>query len=360
MGKKGISLVLLTVILIIMSILAFTIVITLSDSIDDSKEVAFAVELKEIHEAAQSYYLQNGKYPVDESVSYTKSDLLGISINSQALQEEFEINQDIATKYYRIELSKIAKTEGFYGNNDNEADFYVISEDGNFVYYPLGVEIDGVVYFSLTSKISQINDEDLSKNTNEDVQSVFITSRISVLKSTDKWTNSLELTVNTKLEDDETLYYIVGDVKTPIAETLPYTLKLSYDTITTNSEMFSELSEMNDVIFQKEDENGKVIAKTSVNVENLDIISPTIGDPVIVRQNDCVIVKFSDATDDKSGVACSYYGVSDIDYTATQLISAGSKGETYKIKLDLAVAEVQFVVVDNAGNASLVKTVSIE
>lgn len=267
--KKGISLVVLTITLILMSILATTIVMSLDNSLYTSKEVGFATELKEITEGAQTYYLLNKELPIDKSTSFTKIDLLGIAEDSAELQNEISLNQDISAVYYKIDMNLIASSDSLYGNGSSTYDFYVISQDGNFVYYPLGVKVGDNVYYSLTSKLSQITDVSLSDSTAGDVTSIITTTKISVIKSTEMPTKSLTLTVNTTLDEGEKLYYVLGDTKTQITS-LPYALELSEATLS------SEQKDISKVVFQKENSSQKVIAKTYVDITNLEITDSAV------------------------------------------------------------------------------------
>lgn len=351
MKKEGVSLITLGVTLIVMSILAVAVVMSLNNSIDGSKETGFATELKEITEGAQAYYLLNKELPVDKTASYTQTDLLGISVDAFELQNEFNLNYDTSATYYKIDLSLIASTSGLYGNGASTYDFYVISEDGNFVYYPLGVKVGENIYFSLTSKLTQVTDISVSESVGESVTSVTSTAKISAAKSTKDWTNALSISVNTELGTGETLYYVIGDSETQITDALPYTLELSSAT---------NLNGKNEIAFEKKNSAGKVIAKTIVDLDNFDNTAPTIGETVIQKTNDYVYVVFTGATDDKSQIAKSYYKTDSTTYTATQLVESGTEGGTHSIKLDTSATYVQFVVVDNAGNVSAVKAVTIE
>lgn len=351
MKKEGVSLVALGVTLIVMSILAAAIVMSLNNSIDTSKEVGFATELKEITEAAQEYYLFNNELPVDKTASYTQTDLLGISVDAFELQNEFNTNYDNSKTYYKIDLGLLASTDGLYGNGKSAYDFYVISEDCNYVYYPLGVSVGDNIYFSLTSKLTQITDISLADNKNEAVSSVTITEKIAVSKSTQDWTNSLNLTVNTSLATGETLYYTIGETKTQITDALPYVLELNTSTALNGKEQ---------IVFVKENSSGKVIAKAVASLDNLDITPPTVGNIVTQKNADNITILFTGATDDKSKIAKSYYLTSTTTYTASELLEQGTVGGSHSIELDLNDTYVQFVLVDNAGNVSTVQTVTIE
>lgn len=360
MNKKGMSLIVLIVTLIVMSILAGVAILSLNNSTDEAKKIGFAAELKEITEAAQAYYLQYGELPVFDDKSYTKEELLAISSNSMKLQIEFNTNKDKASNYYKIDLSKLTQNDSLYGNSKSQNDFYVIGEDGNFVYYPLGVKIDTEIYFSFTEKLVQISDLEVTSSTNRDITSTKLVDKIVISKSTEEWTNTLSLTVNTVLNSDENIYYIIGSTKTKISSGMPYTLTLSSSTVASDSTLASALSQNEYIVFQKEDSIKRIMAKNVINIKNLDLNSPVVGASVVKKHSDYTSVEFTKASDDKSGISSSYYTTETEDYTASQLLNNGMKGDKYSIRLSTDATFVQFIVVDNAGNMSEVQKVNIE
>lgn len=362
MRKKGISLIVLTITLIVMSILAFATIISLNNSTDAAKAAGFAAELKEIIEGVQAYYLQYKELPIVKDKSYTQTSLLTISNDSQELQNEFDINRDTSQTYYEIDLSKISQSGSLYGNNNILNDVYVVSEDCNFVYYPLGVKISDNIYFSLTSKLAQITDIEIPDSIPGDVVSAITASKISVSKSTEDWTNTLELAISTTLNVGEKLYYVVGSVKSQITENLPYTLELSNNTIASNSTLASEITESEYIVLQKENSEGKIIAKTTVGIKNLDIYPPVIGIPIVKKVSDgdtfvYISVEFAEATDEKSGIKASYY-TTGTEGTPQEIVAAGNMGGKYSIKL-AEDSSLKFVLVDNAGNITAVQELDI-
>lgn len=352
MRKEGISLIALVITMLVMAILASALLMKLDNSISSAQEVGFANELKEISEGAKVYYLLNKELPVIKNTSYSKTELLTMSGNATELQNEITLNQDMSTVYYKIDMNLIAKSDGLYGNETSTYDFYVISEDGNFVYYPLGIKIEDDIYFSLTSKLSQITDVTIGSGVSGDVASVTSSAKISVTKSTNEWTNSLSLTVSTTLNNGDTLYYIVNDTKTQITSDLPYTLIFS------NSS--TGLEDATEVVFQKENSSNKVIAKSVVDISNLDITAPTVGTPVVQKYTDYTVVEFTGAHDDKSQIEYSYYTTSKTTYTAEQIVAIDAQSGAYSIILSSDATYVQFVLVDKAGNISEIKKVTIE
>ena len=360
MKKKGISLIVLTVTLIVMSILAFVITISIKDSTKSAKITAFAEELREIRGESQAYYLKNGKYPVLSDKSYTQADLLSISRDSAELQNEITLNNDNSSTYYKVDLDEISKSGGIYGTGQNEYDFYVLSADGRYIYYPRGIKIGDTVYFSVTNKMSSINRIDLNLPDDTDVNSVKSAEGITVTRDKIYWTNELSLTVNTTVNSNEKLYYSIGSVKTQITSSFPYTVKLNASFAQNNSALSEALANGNGIIFTKEDTSGKIIAKTNIDISNLDITKPSVGTPVVEKYSDYTLISFTDASDGGgSGIDSSFYVTSSNTYSASSIISSGMAGQPYSIKVDKSVTYVQYVIVDKAGNVSSVEKVNV-
>lgn len=361
MKKRGISLIVLVITMIVMTILSFVIVMSVEDYTKSAKLATFEEELREIGDGVQAYYLKNGKYPIVEGVVYTKADLLNISQDSQELQNEININNDISNEYYKIDLEKVSENTSLYGKEKYENDFYVLSVSSNIVYYPLGIYIGDEVYFSLTSKMGNINREQVNNNNLGDVSSVNGVTKIAVTNDKTGWTNEFNLTVNTTLNGGEKLYYTIDSIKTEITDKLPCVVELNYDILLKKSTLLLDaMAKHYDIIFTKEDSSGKIIAQTKVTTSNLDIFSPDAGTPVVEKFSEYTLVTFANATDAESGIDKSYYTTDTTSFDAAKLISEGKKGGTHSIKLDTTATYLQYIVVDKAGNYSLVKSINID
>ena len=361
MKKRGISLIVLVITMIVITILSFVIVVSIEDYTKSALLATFAEELREIGDGVQAYYLKNGEYPIVEDVVYTKADLLNISQDSQELQNEMNINNDISNEYYKIDLEKVSENTSLYGKEKYENDFYVLSISNNIVYYPLGIYVGDEVYFSLTSKMGNINREQVNSNNLGDVSSVSGVTKITVTNDKTGLTNEFNLTVDTTLNSTEKLYYTIGSIKAQIIDDLPCVVKLNYDIMLKKSTLLLDaMVKHYDIIFTKEDSSGKIIAQTKIATNNLDIFSPDAGTPVVEKLSEYILVTFADATDYESGIDKSYYTTDTTSFDAAKLMSEGKKGGTHSIKLDTSATYLQYIVVDKAGNSSSVKRISID
>ena len=72
--------------------------------------------------------------------------------------EELTQNGDnTTTSFMKIDLSKIGIKKTFSGyEKEGENDIYIYSENTGIVYYLLGVEYDGNVYFSINNDVTNI------------------------------------------------------------------------------------------------------------------------------------------------------------------------------------------------------------
>lgn len=354
--KKGINLVILTITIVVLAILATIFTVDMQNSIDNAYIVSFAEELRNILDATNVYYLENGAYPISES--YTKEEFLNLTANEniEGLQEELTLNKETSTSFYKINLNLIKSSGGLFSKLGEQHNVYVINEDATNIYYPSGYTVGEETYYSLSSKI--IDSEKVSSN-NSSGQLILNneTESIKVTKDTDQWTNNLKLTIATTLASEEQLYYLIGNVETEITESFPYTLELSESFLTL--EQINNIKN-NDIIYFNKKINGTIVARTIVDISNLDITAPSLNSkPVVTKTGEYNIVKFLDQAEDKSKVAASYYVVEDEDLTAEQIVATGIKSEAMYIKLDASITSLKMVLVDTAGNISDIINVTI-
>ena len=356
MEKRGISLIVLVITMVVMSILAFTIVLNVDDSTQSAKITTFAEELRNIDDSVQTYYLKNNEYPVVKGVSYTKEGLLSISSSSAELKNEFDLNNDNSQTYYKIDLKKLTKSDSLYGNDKFDKDFYVISEDGNFIYYPFGIDVGDTWYFSLTSKLGKISGGNTTLKPSGSIEGTSKTSGITVEKSTEEWTNNLNITIDSDLNEGEKIYYKLSNDEKAI-DAVPFTLTFSSQTLSSTQK--KALEDTGEVNFIKKS-GDTIISSRTLKLNNLDVEAPVINKIEVITYSDYNVIKFTEATDNKSGIVASYYTTDTSDMTAEELINSGEKGDRYSIKLyDKTITSLQMVIVDRAGNISEVTKVSI-
>jgi len=352
-NKSGISLVILVITIVIMSILATVVLINTNNSTDDALRAAFTDELTTILQATNEYYLNNGVYPI--SNVYTREQVINLATseeNKLKLENEMILNKDNDTLYYEINLELIRVSGGLIEENA----VYIINSDATDIYYPIGFEIDEDVYFSLSSNLTVINKLDTSStsmNTNSGIDN--ITNSIILSKSVEGWTNNLTITVTTTINSEE-LYYTVGGVEQQLTSSEPYTVNLSKNTLT--SEQQTNLKTDPNIYFTKKN-NGVIVAKSSIDISNLDVVAPILNsEPTIVPANGYNVVKFITQMQDTSGILESYY-TTNLNIAADEIVTSGIKGEASYINLDKSISNINMVMVDRAGNVSEIISVTI-
>ena len=353
-NKIGISLVALTITIIVMAMLATVVVVNTNNSTEDAMRAAFADELTTILQASNEYYLNNGVYPITNT--YTREQVLEFATseeNKAKLQNEMALNKDYDTVYYEINLSLIKMS----GGGLTEGGKYIINSNATDIYYAKGFEIEEKLYFSLSSRLIDVNK--INSNTENSLNDLVvnnITEPISFTKNTKEFTNDLVITVNIILGVNEKIYYTVGEVETEITDTMPYDIVLSKDTIT--DEQLDKLKTDKNVYLTKKT-NDVAISKRSVDVSNLDIVVPVfLSEPTVISYSNNNVVKFITNVQDESGIVASYY-TTDLTLDKENIISSGTRVEEFYINLAKNISKINMVVVDKAGNISEIVSVTI-
>jgi len=139
--KSGISLIVLILTIVVALILTATVIISTITALDNAHVTTFAKNLTEIHDAAESYYVNNNVMPLyDDSAITDKNDLTAISRNQSVLLQELEENNDFNSEFYELDLDKINVTKIGYGNRElGTDDIFVIAYPSLNVYYPYGI-----------------------------------------------------------------------------------------------------------------------------------------------------------------------------------------------------------------------------
>lgn len=393
--KGGISLIVLVITIIVAIILTGVVVAELSSSSSSGLKSQFAVDISNIEDNIDIYYLQNGTLPVSLDTTYmSQDDILALSSNDTSkrniLLEQIEEKNDkyddgANGKYYIVDLEKIGITKSKYGTKKYGAnDVYVVSENRN-VYYLRGIEIDKKVYYTLTSDLT------LSTKVEEkDVQDTNINvSRIKVKKDTNTWTNKMGINLSTSLGTQEELYIDIsnigkkkisflkkGDISLKIDSLRDY-LKSDLETVIeglTSDEItrFESLPNNEKIIRFLIMNNTKIIDSVEIKLENYDVIIPEYTMPTInyEEQKNTVIFDVNDKTSGIKQVKYMYLekynidnekenlidGKEDVEYDVINAIGKSiqnvSGKETKRVTLELEknISKVKVLIVDNAGN----------
>lgn len=146
--QNGVTLVALTITIVVLLILTFTISMKIPDISNRKKKSNFENDMRELKEEIDQYYAKYEQLPIINK--YTKIDMLNDIKN---------VNDD--ENYYVIDLSKIF-TNLNYGKDYEKVktkdtseeiaeilDVYIINEQSHTIYYPKGIEYDGEIHYTL-------------------------------------------------------------------------------------------------------------------------------------------------------------------------------------------------------------------
>jgi len=380
-NKRGISLVVLVITIIVMIVLSSTIIYISSDMVMDTKQGAFALDLEQIEDLTKEYYLNNNELPAIGS-EYTKATLVAlITEGAEILSDEITINGDDSAKFLRVDLSKLDISNITRGMEDNgdTTDIYVIATDSLNVYYLKGEEIGGEYYFSLTEKLTdkiQVDNTETIDTSNINITNT--TSSIKLTKSTNDWTNTLTVKVDTELATGETLKYYIAeqDVTTTVTGSEINISNILAANTTIKNTFYA--SEQNKVMKIQKISNEKVIAENTINLSNLDILPTNITNLAVTYTNYetyrfAKMTGYSDLGSsgikevrilytqklDSVGNTTAYYDDLPATITKEYVSSSGISFNQNAIKLPTDVKAYSVVFIDNAGNISDMKTFAI-
>lgn len=385
--KKGVSLTVLAITVVVMIILSSTIVINVGDSIVEARKTTFASELSTIEDAVSFYYLENATIPGLEH-AITKEEIFSrIGEKEQEyLQEEFTLNGDDvqSTEFYLLDLSELAIENPSNGNLENgENDVYILSYPNLRVYYLAGISADGIQYFSLTklTDVSYLKEEKIEEE-------IWVTksSGILVQKEVKTWTNEANITVQVSMEENEKLYLSFKDSTLREVATSIGFQKFSFqsfkDLVDKTSSLKVNLDQGDLEKFEKLDLTEKYItlikmdgeekkAEVTIDLSNVETTAPNVVD-ISTYYNEKenfvsfyaqdmgsgisgVYYEYLESLDDTNQVKYHYPGVERLDSDFIQMIGKKlEKNDTnrYVISMPPEVTKVQVEVKDHAGNVT--------
>ena len=398
-NKKGITMLTLIITIVVGLIIVSAGIVTVSNSISNATITAFANDLNTIQDQVNLYYMQNDSFPVyDGEDAYAQidiTDLASANGNYAEFQEELELNGDWNDNgslgaFYKIDLSKlnVEKTVRGTKQNSDESDIYVVSYPSMNIYYVKGVEVKSETYFSLSSKIIKFvkNVENTSDDTSN--TDVITAGSLTVKKLKKDWTNKLAFTLNAYMNSGESLYVDIGGVqykfKTNVGNNT-FVLNTFDDLENSLSNISSDELYSDDInhwistdkqilnIYKTGSDSSK-IDSLDIDMSNFDGKSPTANNWNIIENNENNILTFKVA-DTESGVKevryeylqkygengnleKYYVGVDSLDpyfIKSRGKKATLSKDGNVEISLPKEIEGIQLVVIDKAGNMSLVE-----
>lgn len=373
--KRGISLVILAITIVVMVILTGIIIAGINNAIFDVQRNDFIVELQTIENTIKEYNMLIGKLPVKQDVEYTYAQIAGKIIDAHdkdLLEVEVAINGDKESMFYVVDVDLLKIETRERGKLKDDTDVFVVAADTLTVYYLGGFEIDGTNTFSLATLTIK---NDIGDFPQYEEQEAEIKEQLVLTKNTNAWTNEIKITVKNKLKDNETLEYSIAGLDAKSLGTS--------NVITINAANMTddekEAFKTNKKVAVGRLLDGSVKEKQVISVENLDVISPQLGDLEMLEADSTEYnkIKINYEDDGGSGIKCLYYdyytkmvtlsseNVVESYYTDVinmgekELITYGRATNDGVVTLDKNIHSISVIAVDNANNVSGVKTYTI-
>lgn len=384
-NKKGVSLVVLVITIIVMIILASVIIFVSADATNNSKMAAFASDLTQIEDVIEEYYLNNNELPIVSGVSYSKGQVINlISEGSTTLNEEIIENGDDSAVFYKVDLAKLPIDSSYRGieADGDITDIYLVSSQNFNVYYLKGEKIANEYYFSLTARL--IKKSKINSNSSVDTSNIVIsntTAGIKLTKNTGDWTNNLTVDVETTLNTNETIEYLLAGTSAGTSTEGTFTVNVS-DILDSNSTLKNTFynSDANKVLtinkYDTSSGSNVLVASASITVTNLDMLSGTAS-PVTenTQYSNFTLVNISGYSDiggsgikearvlyttklDENGSLIDYYEDLPDTITSEYVKNVGVSSAANIIKLPSDVVDYLIVFIDNAGNLSAIYNLS--
>lgn len=144
--KKGITLMILVVTIIILAIMLGASIYSSVNVIDKSSMADFRTTISRIEDLVQTYKLTNGSLPVTSSIPINYSGITS-ALSGDALAnctEQLTANQDTDSLFYYVDFDKINVTQTGFSVEGK----VVINDEGTHAYYLPGMYISGKWYFT--------------------------------------------------------------------------------------------------------------------------------------------------------------------------------------------------------------------
>ncbi|MBQ8042653.1 MAG: hypothetical protein IJ272_00690 [Clostridia bacterium] len=369
--KRGIALVALAISIVVMLLIAGIAIVQINNVIFETEKEQFIVELSTIKEKIKERYLLAGSLPVKVSVEYTADELkaqLTDTSHQALLESEITANKDTNNTFLVVDLEKMEIDTDQRGKSQQDIDVFIVASNTLNVYYLKGVEIEGIMRFSLATLVSQ---DEIEGDTEQQGTAVSLDNDLAITKNTNVWTNEICITVKNALQTGEALQYFIGIAEAKAVEN---------NTIVVNSDNMTEAEKTsfatNKYVTINRLLNGSITETKEVVIDNLDITPPTLGtmEMTDTSNESYNIIKINSTDEGGSGIKCLYYdyvtmlvsGDSTSYYSdrsevnVNELLGFGKITNDGTITLDKNIKSFIAVVVDNAGNTSDITTFIIE
>lgn len=370
--KQGISLMVLVITIVVSIIIAGLVIVQTENVIFEAEKDQFVTEISTIKDKVKEYYLLTGALPVKPNVSYTGEELKEKIIDDTykyLLENEIEQNKDINNTFLVVDLNMLQVQTDERGIIKDDTDIYIVATNTLNVYYLKGFEYDDTVRFSTVYLAPQ---NEVAAEIEQEVPPTELNNDLDVVKNTTVWTNEIILTIKNNLKNQETLQYSIGGADLKIVDG---TGKIVINSSSMTEAEITAFTNNKYVVINRLI-NGSVTETKQIDISNLDIITPSLGEMEIIdtTNENYNIIKINSADEGGSGIKCIYYDyntmlVDDMatlyysnsgEFTAKALIGFGKITNDGTMKLEKHIKSIVAIAVDNAGNVSDINTYTIE
>lgn len=402
-NKQGVTLVVLVITIIIMLILVGTLSVSVGNSVGNSRISTFASDLSEIVDMTKTYYMLNNKIPSLDDKVYNQGEILEIvpARYKSKFIEELQMNNDDTINdtdgtFYMIDLSKIDIEQSTRGTridedgNSVESDVFIVSYPSFNVYYLAGLKANNDIFFSLSSKITQLTKIEKNETVEKGKTSLTTSNGIIIKKEDDSWINKLNITIESNMDENEKLYIQIGESEKCLITTVigknVLILKDNFSSIYSNTtsqeipsgiksediEIFNNLPQEDKKLIVTKEKDGSVIGKAIIGLENYENDLPEVISNVNVGYEPTYNYIYFNVEDKTSGIGQVRYEyltrIDDEGNSVTYFDNVEEYDENYmksiakkvavssnglvEIKVPKDIESVQINIFDKAGNTS--------
>lgn len=369
-NNLGISMISLVIAIIILLILLGISLTTATTLINSAKESKFIEDMTKIQNVISQYYIGTGTLPIKEtSPNRTALEIINSVENyklKDKLAEEIFLNADDDSTFYTVDLGLMGVDTMSLDLQDNRNNF-VISSEGQMVYYLNGIKIWNNVYYSLSSKLSG---KKQIVNLDQDLEDIIMGDKIQLIKDVNVWTNEIRIKVRTDLTGTEYLqYYIAGvsaDIRTVESTTKEIVIIVNGNMMTQNERDYFMAADEDKKITVQKKSGTEIISEKTISINNLDIQEPMIINIDTEDTSNAAynLIKVTSNDVGGSGVKqISYIYDMKLDYKGEiveyyndelpiidRILYSGKVSKDGEIKLPKNISRIVTVAIDNAGN----------
>lgn len=392
MKKRGISFIVLIITISILFILLGLTTLTVGNSVQSARKVAFASDLVSLEEAISVYYWQTGEYPIllengiDISYRYDQetslvsttdpSDYIELNGSRTGYLENFKaeiaanLDDSVETVFYPIDLEKldVKRTERGMRKNGKE-DCYMMAYPSQNVYYLKGLTVGKQAYFSLVYLSDQDSVTKLQTESEDRTSVIQTVAGMTVKRAKKVWTNELGITIDAYLENDETIYVKVAgkeeEIKlvTTVGRNLIILKSLEGSLALTEEEIqkFHSLEKKDRYITIIKKKNQVEVGTIKLGLSNFEVEKPTFP------SNEDSLRKFRITSEEQENVLTfipidQISGIREVRYEyTTKYTSTGTIETIYKNEKeeDLVEFDVEYMLA-NAKKATILEDGKVE